>query len=442
MIDQYLQEIEQPHLGWGLESLSAAERHAFLHTLQKYGPHLSARQKALLSAKVNVDLSSMQPLSRVARSGSLSDRILGEKLIAEGKVGCLILAGGQGTRLGHEGPKGTLPITAIKNKSLFQLFAERTLCAGKRANRSLPLAIMTSPLNDRETRAFVEQHAFFGLSPSQLFFFSQEMLPLIDKQGNWLLTAPGQLALGPDGNGNALERFYKQGIWQEWQAMGVEYLNVLFVDNPLADPFDAEFIGFAARSQLDIGMKLVERLSTEEKMGVAVLDKDRLKIVEYSEFLSENSAGYSLASPGLFVFGMPWIRSLYEEKNTQLPLHLAHKTASVIAPGTQAHVKMPVYKCETFQFDLLDYTTKSAAILYPRMCTYAPVKNAIGDKSQQAARDALLAFDRQIYAGLSGLAPPSFSFELDPAFYYPTEEMKQRMRGRALPCQGYIDTLL
>jgi UDP-N-acetylglucosamine/UDP-N-acetylgalactosamine diphosphorylase len=436
-IHAYLQELGQPHLGFGLESLSAAARCAFLEKLKSYGPQLLARQRALLAGSAAVDLSSLQPLSAVPSSDG-SDRLLGERLIAEGKVGCLILAGGQGTRLGQEAPKGMVSISPIRNKSLFQLFSERAACAGRRAQRALPVAVMTSPINHAATRSYFEQHALFGLEESQLSFFSQGMLPLLDSQGNWMLAEPGILAEGPDGNGNALHSFFEQGIGAEWRKKGVEYVNVIFVDNPLADPFDSEFIGFAARSALDIGMKVVERLSTQEKMGIATRQKDKIKVVEYSEFSAESSARYSLASPGLFVFRMEFIRSLYEDRKIQLPLHLAHKTASVISAGSQEIEKKPVFKCETFQFDLLDFTDKSAAILYPRERTYAPIKNATGEKSPDAAKESLLAFDRQIYTQLSGLPAPSFAFELDPSFYYPSDALKRRMQGRQLQESGYI----
>lgn len=437
-IHAYLQELGQPHLGFGLESLSAAARYAFLEKLKSYGPQLLTRQRALLTGTSTADLSSFQPLSAVSSSGSALDQQLGETLIAEGKVGCLILAGGQGTRLGQEAPKGMVSVSPIRNKSLFQLFSERAVCAGRRAQRALPVAIMTSPINHAATRSYFEQHALFGLEESQLSFFSQGMLPLLDSQGNWMLVEPGILAEGPDGNGNALHSFFEQGIGEEWRKKGVEYVNVIFVDNPLADPFDSEFIGFAARSELEIGMKVIERLSTQEKMGIAVRQKDRIKVIEYSEFSAESSAHYSLASPGLFVFRMEFIRSLYEERKIQLSLHLAHKTASVFSAGSQEIEKKPVFKCETFQFDLLDFTDKSAAILYPRERTYAPIKNATGEKSPDAAKESLLAFDRQIYTELSGLPAPSFAFELDPSFYYPSDALKRRMRGRQLPQSGYI----
>lgn len=434
----YLKEIGQMHLGFGLESLSASQCHDFLKTLKKYGPEMLARQRALCFDPPAADLSVYQPLNDISRSGSKSDQKLGETLIAQGKVGCLILAGGQGTRLGHDGPKGTLAITPITGKSLFQLLCERIIWAGKRAERLLDVAIMTSSLNDANTRAYFDAHGSFGLQPSQLSFFSQDALPFLDEQGHWVLSQSGELAQGPNGNGNAFQSFYEQGIWDKWRKNGVEYLNVIFIDNPLADPFDSEFIGFTARNELDIGVKVIERISTQEKMGIVVQENERLKIVEYSEFSAEDSARYAYASPGLFCFHMPFIHTLYGEKKINLPLHLAHKTAVVIPPHGHFPEPRPVFKYEAFQFDLLDFTEKSASIAYARDRTYAPIKNATGEKSPSAARTALLAFDRKIYSELSGCAVPSYTFELDPAFYYLSDEMKQRMRGFQLPQCDYV----
>jgi UDP-N-acetylglucosamine/UDP-N-acetylgalactosamine diphosphorylase len=180
---------------------------------------------------------------------------------------------------------------------------------------------------------------------------------------------------------------------------------VLFVDNPLADPFDATFIGFTAENGLDIGMKVVHRLSLDEKMGLVVQAHDRLKVVEYSEFSPEDSSAYPFASPGLFCFRMDFIPSLHE---IELPLHLARKKVHDVE----------VFKFETFQFDLLDYTSRSAALLYPRERTYAPLKNATGEKSIQTVREALQEFDRQIYTERTGLPAPTSPFELNPHLHY------------------------
>lgn len=436
-INALLAHLGQTHLSCGFDSLPPQTQRAFFETLKNYGLPTLQRQRAALDHPPAKDLSSFSPLSAVHRSGSPLRQQWGQRLMAEGKVGCLILAGGQGTRLGFDGPKGMFPISPIAHKSLFQILSERAVCASKRAQRVLPVAIMTSPINDAPTRAYFENHTLFGLERDQLDFFTQKMLPFIDERGNWLLQEPGKLAEGPDGNGGAFSCFYEQGLWDEWRQSGVEYVNVLFVDNPLADPFDAEFIGFTAQNDLDIGMKVVERQSTAEQMGIAARRKERLCVIEYSEFSADASASYLFASPGLFCFSMDFIRSLCE-KNVQLPLHLARKNASIIAPGSTRVEQRSIFKCETFQFDLLECTEKSAAICFPRQRVYAPVKNAQGEKSPRVAEEALSALDRYTYTQLSGLPAPSFAFELDPAFYYPSDELKRKMKGLKLPECSYI----
>lgn len=437
MLAAYLKELGQPHLGLGLESLSIEQCDAFLMQLQAYGPETLKKQRSLLRSRQMSDLAAYTSLQKMSIP-SEEDRRLGERYIDEGKVGCLILAGGQATRLGCQGPKGMVPVTPLTGKSLFQLFAQRTLRAGKRADRLLPLSIMTSSINHDQICSYFEEHSSFALQGSQLSFFPQDNLPFLDREGNWLLQQPGVLAEGPDGNGNALRCFYDQGLWDKWRNEGIEYLNVIFVDNPLADPFDSAFIGFTARNGLDIGMKVVERMSFPEKMGIVVEKDSRIKVIEYSEFSHDAAFTFRYASPGLFCFSMEFVRHLYEDLRAEAPLHLAQKSATVIPAHACARASTTVFKSETFQFELLDFTEKSAALLYPRRSTYAPLKNAQGEKSPATAREALLEFDKEIYTELSGLPAPNFSFELDPVFYYPTEALKQRMRGCRIARSGYI----
>jgi UDP-N-acetylglucosamine/UDP-N-acetylgalactosamine diphosphorylase len=423
----YLKELGQPHLAFGLDELNETAQLRFYETLKKYGLKTLLEQRALIDKEHSLD--SFAPLEQVERVGDAAREAKGWELIAQGKVGCLVLAGGQGTRLAHTGPKGTIAVGPLTAKSLFERLAERVLWAGRKAQRDLPLAVMTSPLNEAETKDHFKEHAHYGLQ--NLSFFTQSTLPFLDSQGNWFLESPGLLAEGPDGNGNALVRFYSSGLWAEWRAQGVELLNVIFVDNPLADPFDAEFIAFAAHQNLDIAMKVIERGTLDEKMGITALQRGALRVVEYSEFAPAASSGYLYATPGQFCYSMDFIRSL-ADKGIWPKWHLAHKWADNLGKS------IPVYKYETFQFDLLEFTSKSAALLYPKEHCYAPLKNREGDKSIETVRTALLRWDKEVYSALSGLPAPDFSFELEAAFYYPTEELKARMKGRVLPQSGYI----
>ncbi|MBI2812269.1 MAG: UTP--glucose-1-phosphate uridylyltransferase [Candidatus Melainabacteria bacterium] len=278
---------------------------------------------------------------------------------------------------------------------------------------------MTSPLNHQQTLDFFEKHEHFGLSSSQLTFFEQKMLPFLDDAGNWLLEEPGKIAEGPDGNGEALRLFFENGTWEKWHASGVEYINVIFVDNALADPFDPEFIGYTVRTQADAALKAVERNCPDEKMGVLAEYNGKLKVIEYSE-LPPHAAQFMLSSTGMFCMTMEYVRYLYQDLQVKLPLHLARKTAKALL-GTakgQFQENVKIWKFERFIFDLLDYARKSAVLLCPREKIYAPLKNASGERSLETVKQALLLHDRAIYQALTGLLPPTEEFELDPALYY------------------------
>lgn len=367
----------------------------------------------------------------VISSGSESDRIFGQKLISEGRMGCLILAGGQGTRLGADRPKGTFPVSVIKNKSLFQIFFEKTKAASKWAGRPLCIAVMTSPLNHEETVAFLKKHHWFGLSESQVFFFSQKMLPFLDVEGNYLLNDEGKKVEGPAGNGEALKDFYQSGIGEKWRQEGIEFLNVIPIDNPLADPFDAELCGFHARCKNEVTIKAVPRRFEEEKVGLIIEKRGKVKVIEYSELSEIQKKSTHPANAGLFCFSMDFISKVLE---VELPQHRSHKWVPSLS-------KM-AWKSETYIFDLLEYADKIGVLLYPRKKAFAPLKESAGEFGLEGVQKALLASDRETYFQISGIMPSEKKFELDQAFYYPTPELLKQWKGKPLPEQTYIESEL
>lgn len=446
LIRSHLADIRQEHLQAGLEDLSVEEKQAFLQQLKQFPKDLLKRQQRQLASPHLSFPAPFSPLTQYTEAGSEKARMKGERLICQGKVGCLLLAGGQGTRLGSNKPKGMTPVSLLKNKSLFQLFAERVKAASKWAGRPLCLAIMTSLLNHEETCQFFEDNQYFGLCKTQIDFFKQSVLPFCDEQGNWMLSYYGKLAVGPDGNGYALKAFAEQGLLDKWSEQGVEYFQVIPVDNPLADPFDAELIGFQSQENADVVLKAVKRMSPDDKMGVVVERDGKISVVEYTEldhkdsssYNSDGSLTYPIANTGLFSFHISFLKSA-QAVSSHLPWHLAQKQADVLIPHhSGAHCqKAPVWKFETFIFDLLADAKRPAVLLYPREYVYAPLKNACGEKSIDTVREALLHFDHHIYRSLFGNAPPYNPFELDPAFYYPTLELKHKCL-RSLPTTGYI----
>jgi UDP-N-acetylglucosamine/UDP-N-acetylgalactosamine diphosphorylase len=400
---------DQPHLTAGFEHLSDGEKNGFIDQLAHFAPLLQ-EQRLLLAHKQTAV--SYEPLQDYETPNDIW-KAKGEQLIAQGKVAALILAGGQGSRLGTPQPKALIPITLIRKKSLLQFFYEKKLAASKAFKTSLQMAVMTSPDN----HCALQEHV------SSLDFFSQNVVPLMNEEGNWMLRGPGKLACGPDGNGHSLRLLMESGIGKKWKAQGIEYVIVLPIDNPLADPFDATLCGYHAMTGREATVKAIRRSDSTEKVGILIRRDGNIAIQEYSEL--PESIDAPLAHIGLFCFSLSFIEKV---ASTTLPWHVV--------------LKKGVWKFERFIFDVLYHTTKCGVIVYPRDETYAPLKNFTGDKSIQTVQQALLNFDRNLFARISQTPVSMRSFELDPAFYYPTPHLLAHWKGKPLPPTDFVESHL
>ncbi len=337
------------------------------------------------------------PFTEFSHAGNDNDEETGTRALEKGLVGCLMVAGGQGSRLRFDGPKGIFPIMEGSNKSLFQLFAEQVIDASLKAHTPLKAAIMTSEQNHEQTVAFFTENHYFGLKIDQLSFFMQGSLPLLDEKGRVILTLSGEVVEAPDGNGGALHAFYTSGIWQRWYAEGVRYLNFIPVDNPLADPFDPELTGYHIRCNSDVVMKCIERTDPEENVGLIVKEQGKTAIVEYSEISDKckharNDDGtlvYRCANISLFEFTMDFIAYL-EKCNWKMPLHKAFKEVKSIAIHKDILKGPPfAWKFETFIFDVLPAASKVDVLMCKREICFAPLKNASGQHSITTVREAI-----------------------------------------------------
>lgn len=429
-------------------ALSVGKREKLLSQLDTLDIPTFHLQQYLLKASRPLTRS-ISPFDNFALAGNSHDLQRGKEMIARGLVGCLIVAGGQGTRLRFEGPKGMCPVTKIHHKTLFQVFAEKVVAAGKQAQRLLPLAIMTSPQNHEATLAYFEKNQLFGLERTQLTFFCQEVLPLLDSRGNLFLETPDTLATGPDGNGGAIHQFFNQGIWADWHKQGVRYLNFVLIDNPLADPFDAELVGFHQKSSSDIVVKATFRRDGAENVGILVKDQGRAAVVEYSELdhdarMETNAEGtlrYPIANISLFSFSMEFIKDAVHTKKTMMPLHKAFKAVKYLnADGNTVQAEKPMaWKFEKFIFDLLPAASKVDALIYPREKCFAPLKNFSGLDSLETVPDALEENDRQTLATITGVPSTASPLEISQDFYYPTPELITMWRNRHVKHSGYIN---
>jgi UDP-N-acetylglucosamine/UDP-N-acetylgalactosamine diphosphorylase len=369
-----------------------------------------------------------QPFQNIHNIASFKDaERIGIKALEEGKAGSILVAGGQGTRLGFKGPKGSFPVTPATNQTLFQYFTEKLKAASHRYKQPLKMAIMTSSENHEATTSYFSSHHFFGASPSQISFFKQGELPMLQEDGG------EPLAMGSDGNGACPEAFFDSGIADTWIKEGIEYATFILVDNPLADPFDPALIGAHIQEGVEVSIKCIRRTNSEEKLGILVAEKKIPKVVEYSEVpkpdweLRDPSGNlvFGVANISLFCFSLPFLRRVSTET---LPLHPALKKIGEVS----------VWKFEKFIFDILPFSRSTQALLYPREITFAPLKNSSGDHSLETAQRALSQKDRKILEAITGTSAPSSVLEIAPSFHYPDQSLLAKWKGKLIPPSSYV----
>lgn len=442
-----LSSIHQSHLLKYWDGLSEDQQKHLLEQIHKIDLSVLQQQRQLIAIPQDM-LREIEPFNDFARSGNIADEKNGREMIAEGLMGCLIVAGGQGTRLRFNGPKGMFPVTPVRKKTLFELFAEKILAAGKQAGRPLSVAIMTSPLNHEETVNFFNVNSLFGLKQEQVFFFSQEMLPFLDHQGHLFLESKSSIAEGPDGNGGALHRFYHSGIWQSWYEKGIRYLNFILIDNPLADPFDAELLGFQNRLQSDVVIKCMTRDDPNESLGMLAKEDKRVVVVEYSEMnerdrraiRNDGSLLYDCANLSLFCFHMDFIKNAVWKDKSPMPLHKAFKAANYLDEhGRTVQAEKPIaWKFEKYIFDLLMRANKVDALLFPREICFSPLKNFSGNCSLQTVQADLQRRDQQVLSQVTGKKCNLSPLEISQDFYYPTPNLLAKWHGKHIVQGGYV----
>lgn len=326
-------------------------------------------------------------------------------------MGAVVLAGGMGTRLGFPHPKGCLPFSPVTHKSLFQGLAEKCLAASEAFGKKARIAFMVSPENEKETKAFFQKHGQFGLASDQLFFFVQEHLPFLTQEKEPLKET------GPAGNGSFFKDFNSSGLLQAWENLGIYDINVIPIDNPLADPYDRRLFSHHSAQKNDATLKCIARRNPEEKVGIIVEEKGNYRVVEYSEASEEmkntrDETGnllYPLANLSLFCFSLSFIKRLQE---IPLPYHFALKRLS---NSPQAPW---VYKRETFIFDCLPHAQKVSALIYPREDIFAPIKESSGQDSPETARQRVYDFEARLYEKATKKKAPPYPFEAPPSLYY------------------------
>lgn len=321
-------------------------------------------------------------------------RDAGTGLLRGGAVAAFTVAGGQGTRLGWKGPKGTYPATPVTGKPLFRIFAEQLMAAQKKCGVAIPWYIMTSPANDAETRAFFLDNNCFGLLRKNIFLFPQGMMPALDAEtGAILLDEKHRVAMSPDGHGGSIRALAASGALSDMRNRGIEQISYFQVDNPLVKAIDPLFIGLhaaATDSSGEMSSKMVTKTDPEEKVGVFVRAGGRTMVVEYSDLpdrlAREREPGgalrYRAGSIAIHMISADFIDRLTEDpRRFALPYHRALKKVPFIdiESGTRIEPVEPnAIKLETFVFDALALAESSIVLETDRIEEFAPIKNARG----------------------------------------------------------------
>jgi len=325
-------------------------------------------------------------------------RALGQEMIRQGKVAAFTVAGGQGTRLGWPGPKGTYPATPIQKLPLFACLAQYLRKVEPKYSHACRWYIMTSPANDAATRDYFNEHGFFGLEPSDVMFFPQAMMPAIDiDTAKVLLESPVSLSLSPNGHGGSLKALHTSGALGDMKQHGIEQISYTQIDNPLVKVIDPLFLGLHAADGCQMSSKMLPKAYPKEKLGNFCTVNDRVTVIEYSD-LPDELAQQRLPNGGLrFRAGSIAIHamqvSFVESLNTTgqgfgLPYHRAEKKMAYVdldSGDTVTPTKPNAVKLETFVFDALPRCEHSIVLETQRVEEFAPIKNAEGVDSAQTS---------------------------------------------------------
>ena len=375
----------------------------------------------------------------------LQAKRLGEKLISQGKIAAFTVAGGQGTRLGFDGPKGNFPISPVKNKTLFQLFAEFINAASEKYHTNCPWYIMTSPLNHDETRDIFRSNNYYGLDEKDIFIFQQGTLPNFNIDGKILMVDKANIACSPDGHGGSLKALYKSGALENMKKRGVEFISYFQVDNPLVNILDPLFIGLHVLGQAEMSSKALIKTGPKEKVGNFCLVDGKVTVIEYSDLSDElaekqNSEGslvFQLGSIAIHIINTNFIEKL-NSKGFSLPLHKAVKKISYIDEnGNRVEPDEPNgIKLESFVFDALPLASNSVILQTLREQEFAPVKNAAGVDSAETARQMMTdrAVDWLESAGVEIPRKPDGTIdciiEIAPSFALDKDDVKAKLKNQ------------
>jgi UDP-N-acetylglucosamine/UDP-N-acetylgalactosamine diphosphorylase len=376
------------------------------------------------------------PLPVEPAEASAAERAAGEEALRRGEVAALIVAGGQGSRLGFERPKGMFPIGPVSGATLFRIHAEKLLALSRRYAKPIPYLVMTSPATDADTRADFHENNYFGLLPESVIFFEQGTMPAVcARTGQLLLEEAGKLFLSPNGHGGTLTALAERGVLDELAARGVKHVYYFQVDNPLLKICDPDFVGRHVAASAEVSSKVVFKEKPEEKVGVFAVVNGRCGMIEYSDLPKELAAArepdgtlrFRAGNPAIHLFSVEFLKCVTATGG--LPYHVArkvvphfdHEISRVVTP-----IEPNALKFERFIFDALPLADRWLAVETPRAEEFSPVKNATGVDSPETARAAQVALHAK-WLAQAGVNANGQAVEVSPLFALDPDELKRKI---------------
>lgn len=442
-----LKKFQQDHLLRHLAKIETAERVALeaqlasidFPQLQRLvagdiaGPNwaeLAARAEPPPAIRLN------EPNPKIAQEAA---RAAGEKALRAGRLATIIVAGGQGTRLGFEHPKGMFPVGPLSGRTLFQMLADRLLAVMKRYGVSIPMYVMTSPATDAETRQYFEENHRCGFANDQLVVFCQGTMPAVEAgSGKLLLESRDSLAVSPDGHGGLVSALDKNGCLADAAARGIEHFFYAQVDNPLVQLCDPTLIGYHILSASQVTTQVVRKRFAKEKVGNVVGLDGKVQIIEYSD-LPDSAAEQLMADGSLklwagniavHLFERQFLQSVVDDSEA-LVFHRAHKVVPHLNESLEPVKpdKPNAIKFERFVFDLLPLSDRSIVVEGDAAEVFAPVKNADGAQvdTPEQSKSALCKLHRSWLESGGASISPGAKVEIHPEWALDAEEVRKKV---------------
>ncbi len=402
--EQTLQKYGQEHLLNSFNSLSKEKQAELLDAILTTDFKQMQELYETTKIKTNFENVKLEPIAHVTKSELSSEELakytsLGEDAIKAGKLAVVTMAGGQGTRLGHDGPKGTFDLGLDSHKSIFEILCDTMKEACEKYKVTIPWYLMTSDANNESTIQFWKDNNYFGYPKEAISFFIQGKLPMIDTNGKILLDEDGTIKQAADGHGGIFEAMRKNGVLYDMKEKGIEWIYIGGVDNVLAKMVDPVLTGLAISQRTLMAGKSVVKANPQEKVGVFCKKDNRPNVIEYTEISKElaeavDERGELLYGESHILCNQFHLSALEKISQNKLPYHVAFKKASYLSDKGEVikPTEPNAYKFEAFLFDAFSTVDNMSILRVKREDEFAPVKNAKGVDSPETARALYKAF--------------------------------------------------